>query len=237
MLSSRTVCVLKLLQLVMYIKHPRSAAERKRCGNKYDTLHATTGSGNFMQRGSNDVSHLLRQMRGGDKEAENRLWDRLYPELHRLAERYRRTERPDHTLSPTAILHEAYLRLVAQRDKTWDNKLHFTGVAAQVMRRVLVDYARDYHVEKRAGAHTHVELDEQFFAAPERARNIVALDEALAELEKFDLQQSRVVELRFFGGLTEKETAEILGIGVRTVTRELSLGKAWLCGRLKLRDR
>ena len=122
----------------------------------------------------------------GDKEAENRLWDRLYPELHRLAQRYRRTERPDHTLSPTAILHEAYLRLVAQRDKTWQNKLHFTGVAAQVMRRVLVDHARDYHVEKRAGAHTRVELDEQFFAAPERARNIVALDEALAELEKLD---------------------------------------------------
>jgi RNA polymerase sigma-70 factor (ECF subfamily) len=210
--------------------------EQKLCGDKYDTIHADTGFGSIMEPSSHDVSHLLRQMRGGDKEAESRLWDRLYPELHRLAQNYRRGERPNHTLSPTALMHEAYLRLVAQGDKTWQSKVHFVGVAAQVMRRVLVDHARQHRVGKRAGAHVCIGLKEAFVAAPEPAKNILALDEALAELEKLDPQQSRVVELRFFGGLTEQETAEVLGIGVRTVTRELSLGKAWLYGKLHVRD-
>ena len=140
------------------------------------------------------------------------------PELHRLAQSYRRDERPDHTLSPTALVHEAYLRLVAQREKTWHSKVHFVGVAAQVMRRVLVDHARQHRVGKRAGAHVRIGLEEKFVAAPAPAEHILALDEALADLEKIDPQQSRVVELRFFGGLTEQETAEVLGIGVRTVT-------------------
>ncbi len=157
-----------------------------------------------MEPSSHDVSHLLRQMRGGDKEAENRFGTACTPNFIVWPKAIAGTNVPI-TLSPTALVHEAYLRLVAQRDKTWQNKLHFIGVAAQVMRRVLVDHARHYRVGKRAGAHARIGLDEQFVAATAPAENIVALDEALADLEKFDPQQSRVVELRFFGGLQKRK--------------------------------
>ena len=185
-----------------------------------------------MQPYSQDVSLLLQQMREGDTEAETRLWNQLYPELHRLAETFRKRERPDHTLSTTALLHEAYLRLVSQRERSWENRAHFIGVAAHVMRRVLVDHARSRGVGKRAGAHIQIELDEASVGVEQRGKDIIALDGALAELERFDPKQSRIVELRFFGGLTESEIAEVMGIGLRTVTREMSLAKAWLYGQL-----
>lgn len=186
-----------------------------------------------METCSHDISILLRHIQDGDKEAENSLWNRLYPELHRLAQRYANAERSDHTLSPTALLHEAYLHLVEQGGKTWVSKVHFLGVAAHVMRRVLVDHARKHRVGKRAGAHMCISLEEEFVVSLRPAKHILALDDALAELEKVDPQQSRVVEMRFFGGLTEQETAEVLGISVRTVTREWSMAKAWLCGQLQ----
>jgi RNA polymerase sigma-70 factor, ECF subfamily len=179
------------------------------------------------------ITQLLRRVRQGDPQAPGELWERLYPELHRLAERYFRSEREGHTLSPTALLHEAYLELVDQAEKDWQSRAHFVGVAAQVMRRLLVDYARAHRAGKRAGAHPNLSLNEELVLAPERTEKVLALDEALERLAAWDARQSRIVELRFFGGLSEKETAEALGLGVRTVTREWNMAKAWLYGELQ----
>src|ERR1041385_320744 len=174
------------------------------------------------------VTELLNRMRRGDAEAESQVWRQIYPELRRLAELYRRNERSDHTLSPTAVIHEAYLQIVKQRDRTWANRAHFVGVAAHVMRRVLVDYARQYRAGKRGGGQERVTLDEAVALKPEHAGYILDLDEALTHLGALDPRQKQIVELRFFGGMTDPEIAEVLGIGVRTVTREWSMAKAWL---------
>jgi RNA polymerase sigma factor (TIGR02999 family) len=175
-----------------------------------------------------EITDFLRRIRQGDPQAERQLWERLYPELYRLAERCCRNERHGHTLSPTALVNEAYLELVEQSEKQWQNRAHFVAVASQVMRRVLVDYARGYRAGKRAGAHPKISLDEKLMLGPDRAGQILDLDEALERLAALDSRQSRIVELRFFGGLSEKETAELLGVGVRTVTRGWSMAKAWL---------
>ncbi|MFL6415786.1 MAG: sigma-70 family RNA polymerase sigma factor [Bryobacteraceae bacterium] len=186
-----------------------------------------------MIEASGEITQLLHRVRKGDRQALGELWQRLHPELHRLAERYFRTERQGHTLSPTALIHEAYLELVDQSEKAWQSRAHFVGVAAQVMRRILVEYARSHRAHKRAGAHPNISLHEELVLAPERAEKVLALDEALERLAALDARQSRIVELRFFGGLSDKETAEALGIGVRTVTREWSMAKAWLYGALQ----
>lgn len=185
-----------------------------------------------MSSAPGEITFLLQKIRDGDSEAQTQLWEQLYPELHRLAERYCRGERDGHTLSPTALLHEAYFQLVKQSDKDWESRAHFIGVAAQVMRRILVDYARAYRADKRAGAHQNISLDDGSVVAPERPDQILALDEALLRLSSLDARQSRIVELRFFGGLSDKETAEVLGISIRTVTREWGMAKAWLYGEL-----
>jgi RNA polymerase sigma factor (TIGR02999 family) len=180
-----------------------------------------------------EITGLLVKIRQGDPQAEGQLWDRLYPELHRLAERCCRNERDGHTLSPTALINEAYLELVDQSAKEWQSRAHFVAVAAQVMRRVLVDYARRHQAGKRGGGNRQFSFNEELTLIPERADQVIALDEALGRLAAFDPQQSRIVELRFFGGLSEKETAELLGLGVRTVTRGWNMAKAWLYGQLK----
>jgi len=180
-----------------------------------------------------ETTQLIRKIRQGDPQAREELWDRLYPELHRRAERYCRSERKGHTLSPSGLIHEAYFALTEQPDKDWQNRAHFIAVASKAMRHILVDYARSHRADKRAGAHQQISFNEEFVLAPERAEQMLALDEALARLEQLDPRQSRIVELRFFGGLSEKETAEVLSIGVRTVTREWSMAKAWLHGELK----
>ncbi|MFL6415779.1 MAG: ECF-type sigma factor [Bryobacteraceae bacterium] len=180
-----------------------------------------------------EITYLLQRVREGDSHAPGELWEHLYPALHRIAERYCWGERPGHTLSPTGLIHEAYLELVDQPQKDWQSRTHFLAVAAQVMRRLLVDYARAHRAAKRAGAHLNVSLHEELVLAPERTEQVLALDELLERLAALDAQQSRIVELRFFGGLTETETAEVLGIGVRTVTREWKMAKAWLYGELQ----
>jgi len=190
-----------------------------------------------MPSAPSEVTFLLQKIRQGDSEAHVHLWERLYPELHRLAERYFKRERQAHTLSASALIHEAYFQLVDQSGKEWQSRAHFVGVAAQVMRRILIDYARSHRAGKRAGAHRQISFNEQLLLTPERAEQIVALDEALARLAALDARQSRIVELRFFGGLSEKETAEVLGIGVRTVTREWRMAKAWLYGELHSKAR
>jgi RNA polymerase sigma factor (TIGR02999 family) len=156
----------------------------------------------------------------------------VYAELRRLAAYYLRRERSGHTLQPTALVHEAYLRLAQQREVQWQNKSHFFGIAAPLMRRILVDYSRGRHAAKRGGHVERIELDEAILPVIERAADIVALDEALDALAVLDPLQTRIVELRFFSGLNIEETAEVIGISASTVKREWSIAKAWLAREL-----
>jgi len=174
-----------------------------------------------------DVTQLLVELRKGDREALDKLLPLVYDELRRLADRYLRRERPDHTLQATALVHEAYLRLVSQ-NIPWQNRAHFFGVAAQMMRRILVDHARGHHAAKRGSGGVKLSLEDALELSYERAADIVALDDALNALAALDPQKSKIVELRFFGGLSIEETAEVLGIGSATVIRQWKLAKAWL---------
>jgi RNA polymerase sigma-70 factor (ECF subfamily) len=182
---------------------------------------------------SADVTMLLSRLAEGDKSVVPQLMPLVYDELRRLAASYMRRERPDHTLQPTALVHEAYLRLVEQRATSWKNRAHFFGVAAQLMRRILVDHARGRLRNKRGGEGQKVSLDEAFVFSPDQSAEIVDVDEALSRLEKLDPRQCRVVELRFFGGLTVDEAAEALHISPRTVEREWQFARAWLYMELK----
>jgi RNA polymerase sigma factor (TIGR02999 family) len=182
-----------------------------------------------------DVKALLKQVASGDRDAVAQLMPLVYDELHRVAEHHLRLERPNHTLQPTALVHETYLKLVAQHDADWQNKTHFCAVASQLMRRILVDYARGRLRAKRGGHQAKIPLEEAFVIATDRCDEVLALDEALERLAQLDARQSRVVELRFFGGLTVEETATVLGISPKTVKREWSTAKAWLYGEVKTR--
>ena len=164
----------------------------------------------------------------GDREAPNRLMPLVYEELSSLAHQYLQRERPDHTLQATGLVHEAYLRLVDQSTMSWQNRAHFFGVAAQIMRRILVDYARAHRAEKRGGGWDKLVFDEALAPAAERSIDLVALDDALKDLLTFDPRQSQIVELRFFGGLTIEEVGEVLDVSPRTVKREWRMAKAWL---------
>lgn len=178
------------------------------------------------------VTGLLRAWRGGDVEARAQLISVLYTELRRQAATYLRRERIDHTLQPTALVHEAYLRLIGQERAVWQNRGHFLGVAAQMMRRILVDHARAHHRGKRFGAALRVPLDDSAVLVASPACDLVTLDEALDELSAIDPRQSRIVELRFFGGLSESEVSAVLAISRSTVSREWQIAKGWLYRRL-----
>jgi RNA polymerase sigma factor (TIGR02999 family) len=181
---------------------------------------------------SQHITQLLRQWSDGRREALDELMPLLYDELRRQARRYLRKERAGHTLQTTALIHEAYLKLVDQNQVEWQNRAHFFGIAAQMMRRILVDYAKTRHRRKRGGAAENLPLEEAALvampAAPEKSIDLVALDEALTRLAEFDPRQARVVELRYFSGLDIDETARVLGISNATVRREWNLAKAWL---------
>ena len=172
-------------------------------------------------------------MTDGDDGALGELLPLVYAELRRLAAGYLRRERPGHTLQPTALVNEAYLRLVDQSHVHWQNRAHFLGVAAQMMRRILVDHARGQRAEKRGGEIQKLSLDENIDVSGERAADLVALDEALERLAELDPQKSRIVELRFFGGLSVEETAEVLGVSAPTVKRQWRMAKAWLYGQVQ----
>jgi RNA polymerase sigma-70 factor (ECF subfamily) len=175
-----------------------------------------------------DVTQVLRELSEGDQDAPARLMPLVYNELRKLSQGYLQGERPDHTLQATALVHEAYIRLVDWENVTWQNRAHFFAVAAQVMRRILVDYARERNAKKRGGGMTKLSLDEAVSFAQEREVDLVALDDALKSLAELDAAQSKIVELRFFGGLTIEETAEALNTSPATVKREWMLAKAWL---------
>lgn len=179
-----------------------------------------------------EVSRLLLAWRSGEREALERLLPLVYDELHALARRQLRGERPDHTLQPTALLHEAYLRLVGS-DVAWEGRVHFLAVAAQVMRHILVDHARARARAKRGGGAERVTLDEALSSVADRPDDLLALDEALERLGAFDERKARVVELHYFGGLTYDEVAGALDVSPATVDRELRLAKAWLYRELR----
>ena len=163
----------------------------------------------------------------GDAHALDSLLPLVYEELHRQAARFFRRERQGHTLQPTALVNEAYLRLINQHEVTWQNRAQFFGVAAQIMRRILVSHARARDAKKRGGAAQHITLAESA-AAPQRDMNLLALDDALTRLETIDPDKSRMVELRFFSGLSVEETAEVMGVSPRTIDRQWQTAKAWL---------
>lgn len=180
-----------------------------------------------------NVTRLLVELSNGNHAAVDELLSVVYDEMKRLAASYLRRERSGHTLQPTALVHEAYLKLVDQTRVSWQNRAHFFGVAAQLMRRILVDHARGHNADKRGGEFYKLQLDENIDKAVEISGELVRLDEALKDLAKSDAQLAKLVELRYFGGLTFEETAEVLGVSVITAKRHWKLARAWLFGRLK----
>jgi RNA polymerase sigma-70 factor, ECF subfamily len=180
-----------------------------------------------------DVANLLGELDVGNDKAVAELVVSLYSELRRLASGYLRRERRDHTLQTTALVHEAYLKLAEQKGVRWKNSGQFLGIAAQLMRRILVDYSRSHSAAKRGGNAEKVFLEEAFVLTKQKAADVVALDEALTRLGEFDPQQARLVELRFFGGLSIEEAAGVLGVSNTTVKRNWNLAKAWLARELR----
>ena len=175
-----------------------------------------------------EVTQLLIDWSNGSQDAVEHLFPLVYEELRRLAHRYMRRERPGHTLQTTAVVHEAYLRLIDQNHVQWQNRAHFFAIAAQMMRRILITHAQSHAYAKRGGGALKVSLDEAAVLSPARAGELIALDEALKSLAVIDVRRSQVVELRFFGGLSNEEIAEVLKISPNTVTRDWNVAKAWL---------
>lgn len=175
-----------------------------------------------------DVTQLLVAWSNGDEAARDQLIPLVYEELHRLAHRYMNRERPGHTLQTSALVNEAFVRLVDQRDVHWQNRSHFFAISAQMMRRVLVDYARSRQYQKRGGDAVQVSLSEDLNVSDEQTAEVVALDDALKSLATFDQRKCQIVELRFFAGLSIEEAAQVLGISPGTVMRDWTLAKAWL---------
>ena len=181
-----------------------------------------------MQDQDEDITQLLLDWSNGDEAARDALMPRVENVLRQIANRYLRSERPDHTLQATALINEAYIRLVDQRNVQWRNRAHFFGIAAQLMRRILVDHARSRNVAKRGGHWHKLSLDSAIDLPEERDQDLIALDDALNTLAGVDPQKSQIVELRFFGGLTIEETAEFLDVSLDTIKAQWKMAKAWL---------
>lgn len=177
--------------------------------------------------GTQEVTGLLQKWSAGDADALEKLTPIIYAELHQIAKRYINRERKDHTLQTTALVNEAYLRLIDWKTAKWENRAHFFGVSAQLMRRILVDFARK-RPKRNNEEIRHVSLENAFVVSTEKDADLVALDEALVELAKFDERKAKIVELRFFGGLSVEETAEVLKLSQITIIREWNKAKAWL---------
>jgi RNA polymerase sigma-70 factor (ECF subfamily) len=186
-----------------------------------------------MESPSGSVTRLLSDLKNGDATAEAKLIPLVYDELRRLAANYMRRERPDHTLQATALVHEAFMRLTEQKNVSWQGKAHFLGVASQLMRRILIDHARGHLRAKRGGGGKKLSLEEGILLTETRSEELLAVDESLNRLASLDQRQARIVELRFFGGLSIEETAEVIGISPKTVKRDWSMAKAWLHGELR----
>lgn len=174
------------------------------------------------------TTELLTAWSDGDQTARDKLMPLVYEELHRLAHHYMRRESPGHTLQTSALVNEAFVKLVDQKNVRWQNRAHFFGIAAQLMRRILVDHARSRQTSKRGGGVHPVSFDDALYVSDERSAEVVAVHEALEQLAQFDQRKGQIVELRFFGGLSIDETAEVLGVSPGTVMRDWTLAKAWL---------
>ena len=185
-----------------------------------------------MDEKQHKISLILKDWSGGDTSSTEELLSLVYEELRSIAARYLRRERPDHTLQPTALVHEAFLKLVDISDITWQDRAHFFAVSANVMRRILVDHARARQSDKRGGSVQRIALEDAISLSSAPDVDLIELDQALRELASFDQQQSNIVELRFFGGLTIEETAQVVGISPATVKREWLVAKAWLFRKL-----
>jgi RNA polymerase sigma-70 factor (ECF subfamily) len=177
---------------------------------------------------SSEITQLLIAWSEGDQDALDSLMPLVEQELHRIASHYMHGETPGHTLQTTALVNEAYIKLVDQRNVRWQNRAHFFGIAAQIMRRILLNYARDQHRHKRGGRAIKVSLSDVAVMSEEKSSELIALDDALKRLSEIDERKGRVVELRYFGGLSVEETAEVLGVSTITVIRDWNMAKAWL---------
>ena len=187
--------------------------------------------------GGDDITALLQQLSEGNREVEEDLIPQIYPALRQLAARYMSHERRNHTLQPTALVHEAYERLVQQPQIPWQNRAHFLATASRLMRHILVDHARTRQAAKRGGIQNQVTLDDALLSSSEQSTDILALNEALERLAKLDPRQSQIVEMHFFGGLTSEEIASVLEVSNRTVKRDWSMARAWLKGELTSKER
>jgi RNA polymerase sigma factor (TIGR02999 family) len=179
-----------------------------------------------------EITQLLAQWREGNQSALDDLYPLVYDELHRLARRYMSRERKGHTLQTTALIHEAYVRLVDQKNVLWANRSHFFAISAQIMRRILIDHARRHQYAKRGGGARQVSLEEAATVVPDQSEELLRLDEALKSLAEMDPRRSQVVELRYFGGLNNEEIAGVLHISENTVTRDWNMARAWLYQQL-----
>jgi RNA polymerase sigma factor (TIGR02999 family) len=179
-----------------------------------------------------DITRLLQRVSSNRGEGLDQLMEAVYAELRRQAARYLRRERNNHTLQPTALVNEAFMKLVDQRNVQWQNRAHFFGIAAQAMRRIVIDHARARQRVKRGGVQQAVTLDEAMIAGESRSIDVLALDEALTRLSRLDERQARIVELRYFAGLSVEETAEVTGLSPATVKREWAMARAWLHAEL-----
>lgn len=185
---------------------------------------------------SNQVTKLLHDWSKGNKAALDQLMPVVYGELRRLANSYLRGERSDHTLQATALIHEAYIRLIDQQTPQWESRAHFFGVAARLMRQILVDHARSRAAARRGGDQQRISLDDALLFSEDQAAELVAFDEALSRLAALDERKSRIIEMRSFGGLSVEETAEALGVSIPTIKRDFRLAKAWLRRELQMQD-
>jgi RNA polymerase sigma-70 factor (ECF subfamily) len=174
------------------------------------------------------LTRILQDLNNGDRDAPQRLWHAVYDEFRKLAASYLRRERNNHTLQPTALVHEAYLKLIDQEGVDWKGRTHFFAVGAQAMRRILVDHARRHLAEKRGGHRQRIELDEGLFVDSKHNEDLLSLEDAMTKLAELDPQQAKMVELRFYGGLKVDEVAEVLKMSKRSVEREWTMVRAWL---------
>lgn len=181
---------------------------------------------------TSDISSLLARLKKGDTDVESELVRRIYPDLHKMAERCLRGERPGHSMQPTVLVNEVYLRLIGKRDVDWQSRTHFFALAGRVMRRILVDHARARNAVKRGGGALNVELDGSPLLTNEQSSLVLAVHECLDRLARMDPRQADIVEMKFFGGLTEEEIAAVIGLSARTVKREWAMARAWLHAEL-----
>lgn len=206
---------------------PARTAECAEAGQRGTSRHQSMGEA------PGNITLLLRAAASGERNDLDALMHAIYDDMRRLAMSHMRSERDDHTLQPTALVHEAYVKLVDQRSTDWKDRVHFFAVASRIIRRILIDHARERNALKRGGAGERIKLDENDVLAPAASLDLIALDEAMAELAELDERQAKIVELRFFGGCSIEEIAELLQMGRRSVDREWQGAKAWLYCRLQ----